>query len=83
MTTELRGQARMAAYHESRQDEPDWRHIEQIARRHRPNAQMERFLALPDDKLEALVAKNPGLRIAIGHYRDAKAAQEQLEARQR
>ena len=81
MTTELRGRDRLAAHHESRQDEPDWRHIEQIARRHRPNAQMDRFLAMPDDKREALVAKNPRLRIGLAHYRDAKAAAEQMEAR--
>ena len=83
MTTELRVPARLATYHERQQDTPDRRHIEQIARRHRPYAQMERFLAMPDDTREAMVAKNPGLRIATGHYRDAKAAHEQLQESKR
>jgi hypothetical protein len=81
MTTELRGQARVAAYHESRQDEPDWRRIEKIARRYQPDAKMERILAMSEDRREALLATSTTLRMSLGGYQQMKAAHEQMEAR--
>jgi hypothetical protein len=83
MTTEVRGPARIAAYHESRQDEPDWRRIEKIARHYQPNPQMERILAMPEDKREALLATSTTPRLSLGGYREMKAAYERMEARNR
>src|SRR5215217_3573890 len=83
MTTNMRGQARMAAYHESRQNEPDWRRIEKIARRYQPDPRMERILAMPENRREALLASSSTLRMSLGGYQQMKAAHEQMEARQR
>jgi ribosomal protein L28 len=80
MTTELRGQARMAAYHEANQG-PDLRRLEKIARRFQPNPRLERILAMPENKREALLASNSTLRMSLGGYQQMKAAHEQMEAR--
>jgi len=43
--SELRGQARVAAYHAQHQNDLDWRRIGKIARRFQPNPRLERILA--------------------------------------
>ena len=84
MTTETRGQARIAAYHEQRQDEPDWRHIERIARDHKEDAFLERVLAMPAAEREATVARlGTSFRLTLGGYEERRSAHQQWEARQR
>ena len=68
-----------AAYLATEQDGPDPRRLEKMARGFRPDPKLERILSLPDDKREALLAKDASLRVTLGHYASAKAANESLK----
>ena len=81
MTTEMSAGERIRRYHEQHQNDPDWRRLEKIARRYQPNPRMERILAMPEDKREALLATSTTLRMSVAGYQQMKAAHEQLEAR--
>jgi len=82
MTTEtpMHPSSRLAAaYLATETRGPSRERLEKIARTFRPNPQHERLLALAPEKLEAMLAGNPSLRMGLGGYQERKAAHEHLQ----
>ena len=83
MTTEMRGQARMAAYHAQRPTNtgPSRRQLEDQALGWARNDHLEALLAMSDERREQSLAKaGASARISLHFYRAGKAACEQVEA---
>jgi len=80
MTSDMSASDYLRRYYEQRPTGIGRKGLERIARGFRRDARLEQLLALPHDTREALLAKDPGLRISLGGYEQRKAAHEQLEA---